>query len=57
MLITISTKAEIVRRFTGGAEATQLVTIGGHISHSSEGTGAEGQLRNGSLFPDVVGKS
>ena len=57
MLITISTKAEIVRRFTGGAEATQLVTTGGHISHSSEGTGAEGQLRNGSLFPDVVGKS
>ena len=57
MLIIILTKARIVRQFTGGAAATQLVTAGGHISHSSEGTGIEGQLRNGSLFPDVVGKS
>ena len=57
MLIIILTKAGIVRQFTGGAAATQLVTVGGHISHSSEGTGIEGQLRNGSLFPDVVGKS
>ena len=57
MLIIISTKAEIVRQFTGGAEATLLVTEGGHISHSSEGTGTKGQLRNGSLFPNVVGKS
>lgn len=57
MLITILTKARIVRQFTGGAAATQLVTAGGHISRSSEGTGIEGQLRNGSLFPDVVGKS
>ena len=57
MLIIISTKAEIVRQFTGGAEATLLVTEGGRIPHSSGGSGMEGQLRNGSLFPEIVGKS
>ena len=42
MLIIISTKAEIVRQFTGGAETVLLVTEGGHISHTSEGSGSEG---------------
>ena len=57
MLITISTKAEIVRQFTDGAAATQLVTVGGQIPHSSGGSGAEGHAINGSLLPKVVGKS
>ncbi len=57
VLIKISTKAEIVRQFTGGAEATHLVTDGCHISHSSEGSGSEGYAIIGSLFPKVVGKS
>ena len=57
ILITISTKAEIVRQFTDGAAATQLVTFGGHIPLASGGSGIKGQLRNGSLFPKIVGKS
>ena len=42
MPITILSRAGIVGQFTGGAEATHLVTSGGHISHSSEGSGTEG---------------
>ena len=57
MLITTLSRAEVVRQFTGGAEATLLVTEGGHISHSSEGAGSEGHALIGSLFPKVVGKS
>ena len=57
VLIKISTKAEIVRQFTDGAEATHLVTNGCHISHTSEGSGSEGYALIGSLFPEVVGKS
>ena len=57
MLITTLSRAEVVRQFTGGAEATLLVTEGGHISHSSEGSGSEGYALIGSLFPKVVGKS
>ena len=56
MLITTLSRAEVVRQFTGGAEATHLVTSGGHISHSSEGSGSEGKA-NGSSFTNVVGKS
>jgi hypothetical protein len=41
MLIIILSRAEIVRLFTDGAEATPLAIEGGHISHTSEGTGAE----------------
>ena len=57
MLITISTKAEIVRQFTDGAEATLLATEGGHIPLASGGSGSEGHAIIGSLFPKVVGKS
>ena len=57
VLIKISTKAEIVRQFTGGAAVSLLVTKGDHISHSSEGSGSEGHALIGSLFPKVVGKS
>ena len=57
MLIKISTKAEIVRQFTDGAEATHLVTNGCHISHTSEGSGSEGYALIGSLFPEVVGNA
>ena len=41
LIITLS-RAEVVRQFTDGAEATHLVTNGCHISHSSEGSGSEG---------------
>ena len=41
MLIIILSRAEIVRLFTDGAEATPLVIEGGHISLTSEGSGAE----------------
>ena len=57
MPITILSRAGIVGQFTGGAEATLLVTEGGHIPLASGGSGMEGQLRNGSLFPEIVGKS
>ena len=43
MLITILSRAEIVRQFTDGAEATPLAIEGGHISHASEGIGTEGK--------------
>lgn len=32
-----------MRQFTDGAEATLLVTEGGHIPHTSGGSGAEGK--------------
>ena len=57
MLITTLSRAEVVRQFTGGAETVLLVTEGGHISHTSEGSGSEGHALIGSLFPKVVGKS
>jgi len=57
MLITTLSRAEVVRQFTDGAEATHLVTNGCHISHTSEGSGSEGYALIGSLFPEVVGKS
>ncbi len=41
MLIIILSRAEIVRLFTDGAEATPLVIEGGHIPHASGGTGTE----------------
>ena len=37
MLITILSRAEIVRQFTDGAAATQLVTFGGHILANRRG--------------------
>tara|TARA_E500000305_G_C4013833_1_gene234370 strand:- start:1701 stop:1868 length:168 start_codon:yes stop_codon:yes gene_type:complete len=42
MLITTLPRAEVVRQFTDGAEVVLLVTEGGHISHTSEGSGSEG---------------
>ena len=42
MLITTLSRAEVVRQFTGGAEATPLVIEGGHIPHASGGSGTEG---------------
>ncbi len=41
ILIIILPRAEIVRLFTDGAEATPLAIEGGHISLASEGTGTE----------------
>ena len=41
MLIIIWSRAWIVRQFTDGAEATPLVIEGGHIPHTSGGSGAE----------------
>ena len=43
MPITILSRAGIVGQFTDGAEATHLVTIGGHIPHTRGGSGTEGQ--------------
>ncbi len=54
ILITTLSRAEVVRQFTDGAEATLLVTEGGHISYANEGSGSEGTA-NGSSFPNVVG--
>ena len=56
ILITILSRAEIVRLFTDGAEATPLAIEGGHISHTSGGSGSRDKA-NGSSFPKVVGNA